>query len=494
MGVIIRQGAKSSLVSYLATALGVLNTIIIYPSTLEIEELGEIQFVLQTAAMLVPFMVFGFTAVSYKYFSKYVEEGKNSAFFTFIMLPPFFSGILLLLVYFLFNEGLIDYYTTHSGVSPLAIKLLVMLTIVMSFSSLANSFCSNLKRIAVPSVLNNLIKVTLPILCLLYFFQYISFEALLYGLVAHHLLMLGVFIVYLRKIGNIGVDFSMVKNIPKGEFLGIMRYALFGVLAGLGSHLATRIDTVMVTSIQNTFENGIYSVAMFVSNTIIIPLTLISSISSPLIAGHWAKNELDSINTMYKKSSINLFVLGLGVFLIMWSALDGIFEIMPKGDQFAAGKYVILILAGSKLVDMVSGLNSQILSMSEKYVMYFVFLLFLSFVNVVLNVYLIPIYGIEGAAVSTLISIFLFNLLKYLYLKIRFKLEPFSVDTLKILILGIVIFAAIQFAPRFENVWLNLTVWPGAVLVAYTFIVLKLNVSDELNRLYGKAKNLVLRK
>jgi O-antigen/teichoic acid export membrane protein len=495
MGVIIRQGAKSSLVSYLATVLGIINTIIIYPLTLEIEQLGEVQFVLQTAAILVPFMVIGFTSVSNKFFAKYSEKERGvQGFFTLLIIPPILSAILLIILYYIFREPVFDYYGDSRGVSPLAIKVLVMLTIVMSFASVANSYSANLKRIAVPAILNNFIKITLPTLCILFFTDVITFEFLLYGLVGHYLLLLIVFIFYLRRIGKISIDLSLVKSLKKPEYSAILRFALFGVLAGLGSHLATRIDAVMVTSLKSTYDNGIYSVAMFVSNTIAIPLTLVSAISTPMIAGYWHKKELTEIDSIYKKSSINLFVLGLGVFLIMWAALDGIFEVMPKGDEFKMGKTVILLLGLAKLVDMVSGLNSQILSMSEKYIMFFIFLVILSFSNVFLNIYLIPIYGIEGAAISTLISIFLFNLFKYTYIKYRFKLEPFSLDTLKILVLGLVLFGCLQVIPEFEIVWINLFVTPAAVLVIYTFIVLKMNVSEDLNRLYRKAKDFVLRK
>lgn len=494
MGVIIRQGAKSSLISYVATFLGVINTILIYPLTLDVNQLGEIQFVIQTATLFVPFLVLGFTNVSSKFFSKYVnEESGTSGFFTFLLIPIFFSSVAVVCIYFGFKETIISFYKERSGVSPLAIKSLFIVMGLMSFISILNSFSSNLKRIAIPSVFNNLIKVTLPLLCLAYYFDYLEFKSLFYGIIAHFLVVLLLFLVYLRKIGRIGLSFSLIKNIGKLELFGMGKFALFGVLAGLGSQIATRIDALMVTSIKSTYDNGIYTIASFMSNTIAIPLSLIGAISTPIIASYWLNKESSKIDAIYKKSSLNLFVLGLGLFLVLWAALDGIFEVMPKGGEFEAGKNVILILSFAKLVDMISGLNSQILSMSEKYLVFFYFLLFLSFTNVILNIVLIPRVGIVGAAYSTLFSIFFFNLFKFLYLQIRFNLNPFSIETVKVLVLGAVLFSLLTFTQEMGGVLQRLFVLPSITAVVYIIVILKLGVSPDLNRIYENIKSRVIK-
>ena len=489
MGVIIRQGAKSSLVSYIATLLGVVNTIVIYPLTLEIEQLGEVQFVLQTASMLVPFMVLGFTSVSNKFFAKFNDSDNGvQGFFTLLLIPPLISAILMVVLFYFFKEPIFDYYGDSRGVSPLAIKVLLAVTIIMSFASMSYSYTSNLKRIAIPAVLNNAIKLSLPVFCLLFFFEVLTFNQLLYGLVLHYIVVLVVYAYYLRKIGNIRLNMGLIRSLDKDSYRTMLRFAFFGILAGLGSQLATRLDAFMVTSLKTTYDNGIYTVANFMSNTISIPLALVGAISTPMIAGYWYNNEMDKIDEVYKKSSINLFVLGLGVFLVMWAALDGLFDVMPKGDEFKVGKTVVLVLAGAKLVDMVSGLNSQILSMSERYVMYFVFLLVLSFTNVALNVTLIPRLGIEGAAAATLVSIVLFNVLKYLYIKFKFGLDPFTLDTLKVLIVGLILFAIIDYIPLTPWKVVNLILLPGSAALIYIVVILRMGVSDDLNGLYRRGR------
>lgn len=485
MGVVIRQGAKSSLFSYLSIVLGFVNTIIIYPLVLEVNELGEIQFVLQTAVLILPFLIFGFSSVSTKFFSKYSSSDDDvSGFLTFLYLPPIITGILLIFLFYLFQETFFDFFKGERTVSSAAIKAIPLIAIFMSFSSISSSFSANLKRIAIPNLLNNLIKIVLPLLCLSYHYKLIDFNTIYLLLAFFYGVLVFVFFAYLRSIKKVKLTLSLVKKLDTPKILEMLKFAGFGILATIGSQLATRIDSVMVTSLKSTYANGIYSVAMFISNTVMVPLGIVAAIASPLIAGYWHSKNMKELDDIYRKSSINLFVLGLGVFLVIWASIDGLFALMPRGDEYAAGKLVILILGVAKLIDMITGLSSQMLSLSPKYPVYFYMLVGLAFFNVFLNIKLIPIYGINGAAISTFISLTLFNVLKFLYLRLRYNLNPFSWDMLKVLVLGCLLFLGLEYIPRFENHWLNLVLFPMLTIVVFLFVVLRLKVSEDLGNIY----------
>ena len=54
------------------------------------------------------------------------------------------------------------------------------------------------------------------------------------------------------------------------------------------------------------------------------------------------------------------------------------------------------------------------------------------------NYWLIPIFGIEGAAMGSAAVMLIFNLIKYVYLKVKIQLDPFSLETAKIISVGLV--------------------------------------------------------
>jgi len=109
---------------------------------------------------------------------------------------------------------------------------------------------------------------------------------------------------------------------------------------------------------------------------------------------------------------------------------------MGQEKMFLAKTTVALLLI-AKLLNLAASTNNEIINYSKFYRANLVFLLILAFINIVLNIYLIPKYGISGAAFATLASFIIFNLLKLIFIKVKFGFLPFSKNTLKLLLLGV---------------------------------------------------------
>lgn len=102
---------------------------------------------------------------------------------------------------------------------------------------------------------------------------------------------------------------------------------------------------------------------------------------------------------------------------------------------------------------MAFSVNSEILVFSQYYRFNLVLTIAMSILIIAVNYWLIPIYGIEGAAIGSASVMLAFNLVKYGYLKIKLNLEPFSYETLKILFVGVTIFALKTFTWRTSILW-----------------------------------------
>ena len=89
---------------------------------------------------------------------------------------------------------------------------------------------------------------------------------------------------------------------------------------------------------------------------------------------------------------------------------------------------------------MAFSVNGEILVFSKYYRFNLVLTIAMSMLIIGLNYWLIPIYGIEGAAIGSASVMLAFNLAKYTYLKVKLDLDPFSWETLKILFVGVLIF------------------------------------------------------
>ena len=98
------------------------------------------------------------------------------------------------------------------------------------------------------------------------------------------------------------------------------------------------------------------------------------------------------------------------------------------------------------------------------------------------NYLLIPIYGITGAAIATAISVFLFNSIKILLLKIKLNMQPFSKQTFLSIILLLIIYLLVQSLMISGYVFIDIVWRSTLVLFLFTPAMIKLNLSEDINK------------
>jgi len=140
-----------------------------------------------------------------------------------------------------------------------------------------------------------------------------------------------------------------------------------------------------------------------------------------------------------------LFYLGIAL------NLDNIFKILPNGDELALGKYVVILIGLGKLIDMSASVNGEIIMLSKYYKFNLITVMILAVCTIGFNKLFIPEYEMEGAAIATLFSLAVFNLSKFLFLLIKFKMQPFSLGTLKVIAIGIITFLLTYYLPDLES-------------------------------------------
>jgi O-antigen/teichoic acid export membrane protein len=107
----------------------------------------------------------------------------------------------------------------------------------------------------------------------------------------------------------------------------------------------------------------------------------------------------------------NLLLIGGFILLCIWVNIDLIFHILPNGSIYATAKNVVLILGVSQLILATFSICFTALNYSRFYAFSLLFSLILTISAILLNQYFIPILGMEGAALSNLLSYGLYYLL-----------------------------------------------------------------------------------
>ena len=101
-----------------------------------------------------------------------------------------------------------------------------------------------------------------------------------------------------------------------------------------------------------------------------------------------------------------------------------------------------------------------------------------------LNLILIPKYGMVGAAYSSLFAVLIFNIIKFIFLKIKMDISPFNYKTLLLAIIGILIYNLTIFIPNFKNPIVDIMINSFIILIIYLFLIIKLKLSPKFNSIF----------
>ena len=129
---------------------------------------------------------------------------------------------------------------------------------------------------------------------------------------------------------------------------------------------------------------------------------------------------------MCKSVSMHQLIAGSFVFFIIWINIDLFFELLPNGDKYVDGKWVFFLLGLAKLVNSSMNIGVTVLSYSKWYYLQLIFTAILTVSAIILNNKLIPIWGMTGAAWSSIISFSIYYVLLLSLIIWKTKISPFS--------------------------------------------------------------------
>ena len=448
------QSIQTTIFSYFGVVLGYINVLWLYPYALDTTQLGTFRTIQDLGLLLVPFAQLGLGHGITRYFPKL--ERNHAALLTFSLLFSFFGFGAVSLLFFGFKQQVISLFASNSPevINYLGVALLVALFSV--WSSVLDAFARSFVKVGIPTFFREVfLRLLTSILVALYLLKWIDFDQVMQGLVlVYGASMLGVG-AYMGWLGVFKLDFSW-GQFPEGFKSSLLKYSLITFLATAASTLILKIDSVMISSMLSLEANAIYSIAFYMALVIELPRRAISQVAMPLIAEHFAQQRIQEINLLYRQLSNRQLYICLLLFALIWANIDSIYHFVPNREIYQTGKWVVFIIALGKLVDVAFSLNSEILVFSSYYRFNLLLTVCMSGLLIAANYYLIPVMGIEGAALGSAAVMLAYNLVKYGFLKWKLNLDPFSVETLKILVVGVLTVSALYLSPALTNPFLSI--------------------------------------
>ena len=252
--------------------------------------------------------------------------------------------------------------------------------------------------------------------------------------------------------------------------------------------MITKIDSIMIASMLGNKYVGIYSVVAYVSMFIEIPRRAIKQFSYPALANSLAKQEFDTVSKIYKDISLYQFAIGFLIFTVIVGNLDDIFLIIPRNSVYSNGKLVAIYIAFSKLANMMFGVSSDVIVMSSKFRYNFFTVIMLLFLTIFTNYIMIPLFGIDGAAMATLLSLLVYDLFSYFLVFAKFKIHAFSRKSLLVTTAGLITLAISKLVPHIGTPFWHFAAKVLVMCICYTALLLSMNVFPSLR---DKVKNII---
>jgi O-antigen/teichoic acid export membrane protein len=488
MGVIIRQSIKGTIVSYLGLIIGAINTIWLFTYFFTTEEYGLTKLVLSFALIVLQFSKAGVTNTFNKYYPEFRgDQHCAPSFMGLYILTPILMFLVVLAAVYFFKPSILDYYSTKSALFIEYFNYTLFLAFFILGVVLFETYARSNFRIVVPGLLKNVIvRLLTTVEIILFANNIISFPQFVFLFCVNYTLIFVAILFYAYRLNPFKVSFNF-KKLSNEQIRKFFKYSVFLFLGSTAAAFVQNIDVLMVSSMIGLEATAIYTVSFFIGTLIEIPRRQLSNISTAVIAESWSKNDIANIRKIYSSSSLNQLILGGGLFLIIWLNADELFVFMPKRELYEQGKWVILYIGLARVIDMAAGVNSEIIRNSSKYFFDIISVGLLVFLCIGLNYFLIPFFGIEGAAIATLIAMFVYNAVKFLFLWFAFGLQPFNKNTFKVVLVILAFLGVFYFWPQEKEdlIITAISVLLKTLIITSLFgtIVFRLKLSKEINTL-----------
>jgi len=481
MGIVIKQTSKNIFTISVALIIGGVNTLYFYPEFLKDEYYGLVVFLLATSNLLQPLMSLGAQHTIIKFYSSFKDKISKDAFLSSIIFIPLI--VIIPITFFVVKAH--DIIGEFLSIQNPIIQSYIWVIFLVSFATSYFEVFYAWSRVHFKSVFGNVLKEVYPrisvlILLSLVAFDFLTKESFVWWLTGFYYLRLLIMVVYSLIIYTPKFSFTLPEN-----FKEILSYSLYILLAGSAASLLIDIDKYMIPQKEAISQTAYYAVAVFIATVVEIPGRAMFQILNPMVAKAINDNDSLKLNDLYQKSSSNLLIVS-GFFFLLINLNISSFYLLMNNEFYSDAILVVLIISLAKLIQMSFGCGPAILATSSFYRITLPFSIAMAISVYFLNDVLIDLYGINGAAISTLIVLSIFTILKVLFIRFKLKINPYNLNTIKILLIVLVLYLSISYIGFMYSAFLDILLRSVIVSIIYMGLIYYLGLSKSINQIIRK--------
>ncbi len=431
MGVVVRQSIKGTIMNYLGVLVGFITTFFIVTKYLTTEEVGLTRVLVDASILLSSLAQLGTSTSAMRYYPYFKDEKeRDHGFFGWSVLIPLIGFAFFTILFLIFKKPIENYFSQNSSLFVDYIYFVIPMAFFMMYLLVFETNSNLLMRIVIPRFIREVgIRLMTLAVYMMYAFDILNLDGMVMALCLTYGIATILNIIYLFSLKRISfkIQPSFISSWLRKDFIF---YTLFLIATSLASNLVPVLNTFFVSGKLGLAIAGINTIAVYIASMVEIPYRSLAAISRPQISQGMKDNDMTAVNELVKNVSLHQFLASTFIFFLIWINIDLIYTLIPNGDVYDEAMLVVFILSVVKIINTSLNVGATVLSYSKYYYYSLLFTVILTVAAIYMNVKLIPLWGMNGAALASLISYIVYYLLLLIFVKVKVKVNPLSMREL----------------------------------------------------------------
>lgn len=493
MSQVRKQSIISTVVVYGGLLIGFINTYLFtrQGSFFTPVEYGLTVLFISVGNIMAAVASMGMISVVYKFYPYYDDNlpKKKNDLLTWTLLISLIGFLFVILAGYVFKDMVVRKF---GGNSPLFLPY-YMWIFPFGFSILLFNILEVFGWQIRESVFTNFLKeVMFKLITLLLIFLvsynfigdfdgFIKLYSFSYGVLAVLLL------VFLIRKRAFDITFT-ISRVTKRFYKKMVSMATLTYLGSVVFMISNFIDTIIIASLLGMAEVGIYFLGASVAGIVQAPKRGAIAASTPVLAKAWKDKDIAKIQMIYQRSGINLLIASLGIFLLLWLNFEDIVITFKLKPEYLNSVWIFFFLGLARVIDLGSGVNSQIIVTSTFWRFEFFSGVILLTLTLPLQYFLIKKFGIIGAGYANFISMTIYNAIRMVFLKRKFNIHPFTNKTVYAVILAFVCYGICYYLFQNFHGFLGIVLKGSVFTALYGGAIIYFNLSPDVKPVFETIK------
>jgi O-antigen/teichoic acid export membrane protein len=388
---------------------------------------------------------------------------KKNDIFTRTFIITLIGFVLVSIGAYVFQPLVVQKFSERSKLFVEYYYLSLPITFGILMYSLLEGYSYVLQKTILPNFLRETgLRILTTLLIAAYYLKLLNFNAFVGVFSGLFIVIAIVLLVHLIRTHQLHFYFGISRVTKKfSKKMLTMQSLMFGGICV--TNVGASIDGLIIASLRGLTQTAVYMFAQYAAALVQVPQRSIQAISTGVLIREWKNKNYEEISRIYSRSCINMLLLGLFIFGNVWVNTTAAIKVLKMQDVFNNSLNALLVLGMIRIIDAGTGINNIVILTSTKWRFDFFSGIFMLAMRLPMAYLFVKYYGFIGAAYAELISLTIYNFIRYEFIRREYGMQPFTLKTAYALLLGFGSYFVVHFGLG------NVGGWTGILLRAFLF-------------------------